>query len=103
MLMSHRNTGKQTIETLTDLTRAASAGPPAPVFARGSAVVHFFRNRPWPPSLAGWPAAFPDSLLDVRDRVRFFDGSNDARADVLRERFPRVLRPLVTLPSAVDG
>ena len=91
------------VETLTDLTRSTGVGPPAPLFARGSTVVDFFRNRPWPPSLAGWPAAYPDSLLDVRDRARFFDGSNDARADVLRERFPRVLRPLVTLPRVVDG
>ena len=91
------------IETLTDLACAADAGPPAPFFARGSAVVGFFRNRLWPPSLAVCPAAFPDSLLDVQDRVRFFDGSNDARANVLRERFPRVLRPLVALPSVVDG
>ena len=48
---------RATIEALTDLTRAAVASPPAPVFARGSGVVDFFRNRPWPPSLAGWPAA----------------------------------------------
>ena len=33
------------IESLTDLTRAAGAGPPAPVFSRGSVVVGFFRNR----------------------------------------------------------
>ena len=89
--------------TLTDLTRTAVVGPPAALFARGSTVVDFFSNRQWPPSLAGWPAAYPDSLLDVRDRARFFDGSNDARADVLCERFPRVLRPLVTLPRVVAG
>ena len=91
------------VETLTDLTRSTGVGPPAPLFARGSTVVDFFRNRPWPPSLAGWPAAYPGSFLDVRDRARFFDGSNGAHADVLRERFPRVLRPLVTLPHVVDG
>ena len=34
------------VEALTDLTRAVGASPPAPVFARGSAVVDFFRNRP---------------------------------------------------------
>ena len=38
------------IETLTDLTRAAGAGPPAPVDCRSC-------PGPWPPSLAGWPAA----------------------------------------------
>ena len=99
----HTGEYRAALETLTDLTRTAVVGPPAPVFARGSMVVDFFRNRPWPPALAGWPAAYPDSLLDVRDRARFFDGSNDARADLLRERFPRVLRPLVTLPRVVDG
>ena len=64
------------------------------MFARGSAVADFFRNKPWPPSLAGWPVAYPSSLLD---------GSNDARADVLRERFSRVLLPLLTLPRVVNG
>ena len=64
------------------------------MFARGSAVADFFRNKPWPPSLAGWPAAYPSSLLD---------GSNDARADVLRERFSRVLLPQATLPHVVNG
>ena len=99
----HTGEYRAALETLTDLTRTAAVGPPAPVFARGSTVVDFFRNRPWPPALAGWPAAYPDSLLDVRDRARFFGGSNGARADVLRERFPRVLRPLVALPRVVDG
>ena len=73
------------------------------LFARGSAVADFFRNRPWPPSLTGWPAAYPDSLLDVRDRARFVDGSIDARADELHERFPRVLHLLVALLRVVDG
>ena len=39
----------------------------------------------------------------TKHAARFFDGSNDARADLLRERFPRVLRPLVMLPRVVDG
>ena len=99
----HTGEYRAALETLTDLTRTATVDPPAPMFARGSMVVDFFRNRPWPPALAGWPAAYPDSLLDVRDRARFFGGSNDARADLLRERFPRVLRPLVTLPRVIDG
>ena len=90
-------------DTLTELTTNPTTGDPAPLFSRGSAVVDFFRNRPWPPSLVRWPADHPDSLLDVRDRGRFFDGNNDARADVLRERFARVLRPLPTLSTVLNG
>ena len=70
----HTGEYRAALETLTDLTRTAVVGPPAPVFARGSMIVDFFRNRLWPPALAGWPTAYPDSLLDVRDRARFFDG-----------------------------
>ena len=61
----HTGEYRAALETLTDLTRAAAVGPPAQVFVRGSMVVDFFRNRPWPPALAGWPATYPDSLLDA--------------------------------------
>ena len=47
----HTGEYRAALETLTDLTRAAAVGPPAQVFVRGSMVVDFFRNRPWPGNL----------------------------------------------------
>ena len=41
--------------------------------------------------------------LGWRRRIGALFTSNDARADVLRERSPRVLRPLVALPRVLGG
>ena len=76
----HPHTGeyRAALETLTLMT-TAPGGPPAPVFARGSVVIDFFRNRPWQPSLVGRRLACALSGLAPRR----------ARSRALLRRFQR--------------
>ena len=79
-------------------------GPPSPLFARGSAVVDFFGNRPCPPSLTRRLACGLLGLDPRRTRSRALLRRLQRRS---RRRAARAFlaraAPLLTLPRVVNG